>query len=280
VARINLDQKLLDSLDLLETTIEEVPVKDLEIDPRIQRALDRNKILGIDKQFVKSALNVIAVSRRANGQIVVLDGQHRMEVVKKRPDIDTMVCKVYIGATLEQEAALFLTLNNTTKPTAIAKYKVQGTAGDEVVAGINEILAKYGYKVDTNVTSGSVGAVRALERIYRDSVRRGWEPNLLQLTLMVLNRAWGQSYDAVKGIVLEGMAALLDEYPTTLDIDKLIQKMRDYDDPKVAPKRLVTEAQSVAKVDGMRPAMAVSRVLVGIYNKGPGKKLPAWRRNR
>jgi len=45
VARINLDQKLLDSLDLLETTIEEVPVKDLEIDPRIQRALDRNKIL-------------------------------------------------------------------------------------------------------------------------------------------------------------------------------------------------------------------------------------------
>jgi len=102
----------------------------------------------------------------------------------------------------------------------------------------------------------------------------------MQVTIMVLNRAWGMSYEAMKGIVLEGMAALLDEYPTTLDIDKLIQKMRDYDDAKVAPKRLVTEAQSVAKVDGMRPAMAVSRVLVGIYNKGPGKKLPAWRRNR
>lgn len=264
----------------LETTIEEISIFDLEVDPEIQRDLERNKVLTIFKEFVPAAVGVLTVSRRANRQIVILDGQHRHDVLlKKAPEggPDKVTCRVFTGLNKNQEAALFLALNHSTKPSATAKFRIQGTAGDPGTLAIYEILDQYGYTVGTNTTNGTVAAVKTLERIYRLSQKRKWEPNLLLLTLLVLNRAFGKDYDATRGVMLEAVSALLDEYPTNLDIDRLVEKLRSYGTANM----VVTEGYSLAHSLGLRPAMGIAQVIVEkIYNRGPGRKLTQWRRRR
>jgi hypothetical protein len=271
----------LSFLDDLDSTIEFLDVEKLTVDPKVQRPEDLNKIRRIYKRFTPSGVGTLLVSRRADGDQVVLDGQTRLAVLnrKLKEGGPTQVrCEVFDNLTEEQEAALFVTHNDGTKPRATDRFRITGVAGDKTVREILEIVTNHGYKVSTFPADGSIAAVTAMERIYRISVKNKREPNTLELALIVLKRAYGQDYDATRGVVLEGVAAILEEYGSRVDVARLVEKMREI--PERA-KGLLNEAYSWAKIQKMRPTMALAAVLVFKYNEGArgGRKaLPEWRR--
>lgn len=271
----------LDFLDDLKSEIEYLEVDSLSIDPVVQRPEDLNKIRRIFKRFTPSGVGTLLVSRRGDGTHVVLDGQTRLKVLQRklREGGPTHVrCEVFENLSEGQEAALFVTYNDSTKPRATDKFRVSGVAGDETVRGILEIIGNHGYKVSTFPADGNISAVTTMERVYRTSVKNNREPNTLELALIVLKRAYGMSYEATRGVVLEGVAAVLEEYGSRVDISRLVEKLRDVTDKA---RGLENEARSWAKIQNMIPSMALAAVVVFKYNEGTRggrKSLPEWRR--
>lgn len=272
----------LPRLDDVKVRIENIALEDLTVDPKIQRPLDANKVNRIADAFILTGIGVLDVSKRDDGTIVVLDGQHRLEVLRRKSRIgqapEKVQCRVFTGLDRPREAALFLILNNTTKPRAVDKFRVAGTALDPEVLGINQILSDYHFTVGGGVTPGNVSAVATLTRIYRISEAKEKDPNLLRLAVMTVHGAWGNGYDGSRGVILEGIAAMYDEYGDRLDSQDFMSRLASY---KGGPIGLLSDADQWAKIRKMRPAMAVADILVGAYNQGRrSSALPEWRRRR
>lgn len=277
----NLDNTTLDELD---SSIEVIDVNDLEVDPAIQRPLDMNKVRRLFKEFTPVGVGTLAVSRRSKPtRNIVLDGQHRLEVLRLKLQEDgpkAIRCEVFEGLTIEQEAALFLTLNNTTKPRAVDKFRIAVTAGDPTAVAVQKLLDSYGLVLATYPRNGNISAVDVMRRIYVKSEKKGFEPNTLQLTLLTLERAWEGSEYSLKGIMLDAVAAMYDEYGDLLNVQEFISRLRDH-----KPRDLVYDGQHHAAVKKVKPAMGLAEVLVGVYNvdargrRRQGKsRLWDWRR--
>lgn len=279
---INLDLSFLKDA---KSSIYEVPVEELSVDPRIQRPLDLNRVREVFREFTPAGLGVLIVSYRGDGSYVVLDGQHRLEVLRRKLPEGGPVevpCKVFEGLTYEQEALLFLVANNTRKPRAVHKFLIGGEAGDPVVKGIQEIAKSHGYKIDTAVRNGMISAVRALYRIYANSERKreDGEPNTLELVIKTVKSAWGYDKSGTKGIVLDALAAMYEEYGSRLVLGNLVEVLNAYPN---GPDGLVMDGHRWAATRKMRPAMATAQILVDRYNgtfRAKRAQLPEWRKRK
>lgn len=255
-----------------------LPVEHLEYDLRAQRNLVPTKVHQIMKAFRWSAMGVITVSARSGGVYIVIDGQHRVEAARRLDPQSKVLCHVFRGLNLAQEAALFLTLNNTTKPRVGDKFRVRLTAEDPTALEINKIVESRGWELAQYGDDGLITCVATLERIYRLSLAKEAEPNLVDACLLVVTRAWGSNQYGVWGSLLEGIAALFVEHGSRLDIDRLIETLRDI---KKGPEELISEVRHHAEIRRMAVRMAVADIITEKYNRRmKTRKLPDWRKKR
>ena len=96
-------------------TLEWIDVTRLSIDPVYQRTVEGVKskriIAAMQKDWDWSLCQVIVVSRRADGSVYVLDGQHRLTGARQRGDIPHLPCVILSGRDRSNEAATFVALN-------------------------------------------------------------------------------------------------------------------------------------------------------------------------
>lgn len=254
-------------------------VGELTVDPQVQRSrLSEAKVRRIYANFNPDALGVITVSLRKDMSYVVLDGMHRVEAVRRLTDnTGTMSAHVLTGLALAEEAEIFLDLNYSDKPTIIERYRVSVVAKDELNTKINDLVHAYGYTVSNQSANGHINAVNALRYVYELPVNDG-EPNRLQLTLIVVGKAWGNSRHATQAPILVGLGRLFSEYGSQIDLDHLVGKMKGY---RGGPQGLLTAAQGLSTLRRSRVAMGVAEILVEEYNKGKAagskKALAIWR---
>ena len=265
-----------------EYTEEFIRVRDLEVDSRVQRHhLNRPKVQELVRDYNPAALGLVHVSRRATRANIILDGMHRTEATRIITDNEgSMWCRVFTGLTLAQEAQMFLDLNRTSAPSLIDKFNVllsntsdEGFAAQEVA----RIVGEYGWKVARTAGPGNVNAVRVLQLIYNTSVAKERDPNILQLTIMAITSAWGTTDRvAVEGSMLQGVAAIFDEYGSTLDVGRFITVLQEVEG---GPVGLLARATQFASMKKSRRSMAVAELLVEAYNKGLSRRgLSPWRR--
>jgi hypothetical protein len=271
-------------LDKLFRT-EVLPVRELEIDRKVQREIysDR-KVENIMKNFNAAALGVITVSRRNAVTQVIVDGWHRWSAVKILTDNNgEMLCNVFEDLTLEEEAQLFLDLNDGTQPNVMDRFRARLIVGDPVATDIDKVTKYYGWVIQRQGGNGTLQCVQAVERVYRKSAAAGDEPNVLQEVVMVLNRAWGNDKHAGSAVIIEALAAFISEYGSKIDFDRLYRRLGEYPG---GPSSLLNDSQTIAAARRMRVPMAVADQITDNYNRnvsGPGlkaKALPAWRRSR
>jgi hypothetical protein len=259
----NLDLSFLNDLD---SVIEDIDVKDLEIDPAVQRPEDRTKINRLAKNFTPSGLGTITVSRRIKPiRNIVLDGQTRLRVVEKvgaEHGVTSLRTEVFEKLTHAQEAALFVTLNDNTKAKATERFRMAVEAGEPVSVAISGLLSSYGFVLATYPSNKAVSAVDVMRRIYERSERQDLEPNTLQLVLLTIDRAWGGATEyANKGIMMDALAAVYDEYGDQIVVAEFIDRLRDQ-----KPQVLIHDGQQQATYKKVKPTMGLAEVLVGVYN--------------
>jgi hypothetical protein len=266
----------------IKFTEEWILVGDLSIDREVQRTtMDTRKVERIKAHYNPGALGVITVSRRNKVTVVVLDGQHRVQVVKELTDNEgEVLCHVFEGLTLAEEAQMFLDLNAGNQPSLLDKFRVRVTAGDPAAIAITSIVNAYGWTITSSTQNGTLQCVGALEKIYKlsESLEEQLETNLLQSIIMTVTRAWGHSRDGGNAVILQGLAALISENDINLDLKRLESCLKVYPG---GPLGLHTDATQLAALRKAHVSMAIAEQVTEAYNKGrKTKTLRPWGRRK
>jgi hypothetical protein len=132
-------------------TLEWIAVERLAIDESYQRATDgphSRKLIGrISQCWNWHLCQPLVLSRRLDGSLFVIDGQHRLSAAIVRGDIPHLPCVVVSGQSGEDEARTFVQLN--TQRQRLSQSDIFNgllAAGDEVAKRAACLLAETGWR--------------------------------------------------------------------------------------------------------------------------------------
>jgi hypothetical protein len=245
-------------------------VSTLVVDPDVQRGLDIRRVNKIAEALDLDALGVVTVSHRANGNYHIVDGQHRVSAVKLAGgETEKILCRIFSGLSIEDEARLFRLLNNTAKPQALDLFRVRVIEGDPVAVDIDRIISAHGWKVMFSAHGGAFGAVAAAERIHR------LDPAALDKAVATLTRAWGHDDTAtVDGRLVEGVGLVYARYGIAVEASELTDRLAR----SGTPAALLGKARTFRDTIGGTVTRAVAEIVVEMYNvRRKTKALPSWR---
>lgn len=253
-------------------TLKKVKANDLIVDIKVQRDLDQRRVRQMADDLKLEAIGTLCVSRRSDGTLAVIDGGHRRGALIEAGEGDTLVnAEVYSGLTIADEAALFRYRNNTQKVGFLDRFRVRLIEGEKNAVAVETLAKKHGWAVVPSEDSNDpiLLSVKKLEQLH------GLEPDVADLTLEVVTRAWGYNYDAVDYRILDGLFRFLKRYWMDADSDDLIIKLSG-----VSPSTLISRGQGLRESIATSQGMAIAELITELYNKGKkhgGKRLPAWR---
>ena len=143
-----------------------------------QRGVERKRVELIARDFNEYIVNEPKVSFR-NGRYYVMDGQHTIEgcILRNGGKDRPILCKVYTGLTMEQEALLFAEQNGHAAPlSAGIKLRAKVVGGDALSKAFVAATNRVGLSL--NYDSMQLSGVHPMElyRISRDNPAKlpGW----------------------------------------------------------------------------------------------------------
>lgn len=138
-----------------------VRVKDITLDARYQRDLDQKRAASMAKSIDLARIGVPVAVRRKDGKLVVVDGQHRVSALMQAGmGAEQILVEIHEGLTLQEEATLFLKLNDGRKAVgAYDKFRAELVAKDTTALEIERILASVGLRLARAPGSKSICAI-------------------------------------------------------------------------------------------------------------------------
>jgi hypothetical protein len=249
--------------------LEWVPVGKMRVSPRAQRDHSRpgaqEKITEIAANFDPDKFGTLTVNKR-DGHFWVVDGGHRYNALVLIGWEDQQVqCWTYHELTEEQEAALFLDLNDVRPVTALDKFKVAVIAGRDPEVAIDRIVRNLGLTVG-GTTQQSLGCVVGLQKVYRMG------PGVLEGTLRAVRDAYGRPGFSAK--VVEGIGLFVANYDSVYDEERLVSRLSR---KLGGVNGLLGRAEQIRSSHGVSMPHAVAAATVETYNQGRGgDKLTGW----
>ncbi len=176
---------------------EEVAAGLVKFDQAFNRILIMSWVTFLSTNWNPSSLGVIHVSRRSDGSLVGLDGQHRVNAtILARGSSYMMNALVYEGLTPQEEAKMVLILNDQKTFSQYAKYNASITSGEEWAIAIKQVFAQYG-----------MTPPRAIK-----ACKDAWSKGVLEPTISVLHTACGVRSEAYSNAMLKGTARFFERY--------------------------------------------------------------------
>lgn len=245
-----------------DVTVEQHRADTLAFDERVQRAVNQARVRKIAKSLNVAAIGVITVSRRDDGSLTVLDGQHRLLALLENGLGATVVtCHVHHGLGVAGEAELFLLLNNTQGVNPVDSYRIGLTAGDEECVAINKIVEAVDLRVAMQVGPGVISCVATMRTVYRKG-----GPNALAPALCVPLAAWGNEPTSVEGPIVAGLGEVFHRYGEEIDRAALVRKLSKF--PGGAPA-LLGKAKGLHEYrKSVTRGRCVASLILDLYNRG------------
>lgn len=155
-----------------QSQTEWIHIDKLKVDYTYQRnEISIANVNYIAKNWDNGVYTPILVSKRNNGDYVIIDGQHRWLAANKREDMTHLKCEVNTYPSISEEAKAFFNANKMKKTmSAICQYKAILVAGDEIAKKCEEIIDGHGYIVSKRSDRG-FSAVGTLQKIVRQNER-------------------------------------------------------------------------------------------------------------
>lgn len=153
----------------------------LKIDSTYQRSIEngasRALIARIAREWNWDLCQVLVVSRRGDQGLFVVDGQHRLQAAKLRPDIGQLPCVVATYQSAQEEAAIFAKLNRERRPLkALDVFRAAVAGKDQEACAIMSLIHQAGLKLSAGSNNvdqapgavGNIGGIREARRTYGD----------------------------------------------------------------------------------------------------------------
>lgn len=251
-----------------------VKPQELVIDLQVQRNLRQRRVNKIAEDFDPAALGTVVLAERSNGELVVIDGQHRIAAARLAGQEDTPVhAEVHTGLSPQEEAALFRRKNNTEKVGPVDRHRVAVTEGNPLNLAIESVAHAYGFRVSQGTSKDSFAAVAGATRIVATGGERGAE--LLRDTFEVVTKAWPHDRLAVDGRIIEGVAYFLHRHGPLVDKAGLIHKLALYEG---GPSGFIAEMRALVRFRRGKLSDAAAELVTRAYNRGKSTKaLPDWK---
>lgn len=244
--------------------IEEHPASSLYMDERVQRAIRPQHLKSITSKLDLDAVGVIIVSRRPDGKLAVLDGQHRIRaLVDAGMGEWPVACKVFDGLTIPEEAGLFRRYNTTSKTSAIEDLQMAIKEGDAEAVAIDKIAQRNGLRIAYQTGAGVIPCASALRKVFRSGGEMG--PAALGFALHVGVTAWGAHSDSVDGHIVQGLGDLYVRYGEDIDRAALIRKLAKH---QGGARGLIGQARTLAGLMHVSTHRAVAQATLNLYNRG------------
>lgn len=241
------------------SVVTELRADEINVDTEIQRMLERPRVQRMAENLNEDALGIITVSKRADGRLFIVDGQHRLASVILAGGEDLLMrAELFEGLTRAQEAKLFRERNNMRKPNVFDIFRARLVEGDPVALDINRLFEKYGWHLSMGGADGSISAVAAAERIYR------LEALALERALYALTEAWGHKTESTDGRVLEGLGLFFFRYGDAVEVDDLVGKLSAH---AGGPMGVVGKANSIKELTKKPVSRCFAQYVTDLYNK-------------
>lgn len=199
-------------------TLEWRAVGELLIDPVYQRSVETGASQTLIRKIAMfwdwGYCQPLAVSRRPDGALAIVDGQHRACAAKLRGDIPHLPCVITSYSSAGDEAAAFVALNQLRRPlNALDIFRAALAAEDAeakmIAAAIND--AGLRLAAHSNYTAWKPGEIANIGGIQR-AVRGKGEP-AVRVALRALALAWPDQVLQYGGSVFPGFVAVaVDEF--------------------------------------------------------------------
>lgn len=210
-----------------------IPVEMLSIDAEYQRSTDNDAsqrlIKSIAAKFDWRLCSTLTVSRRPDGTMTVIDGQHRTLAVKLRGDIPHLPCCVFSYSGTEEEAKMFIAANRSRKPmNRLDDFHAALVAGDELALQIQRLVKEAGLSVtrNTSSTAWKPGEIAFTASIA--STLRKYGPGIVSAALTDIAEAFPDQKVIHSGSIFLGLVKVLTSPPADFDPDRLFQALLRY----------------------------------------------------
>lgn len=263
--------KLLDKMYSERISLRRLQNVDIEA---YQRDPEKGRIKRIRSGAFWVAFGAPLVSKRADGTLWVIDGQHRVAALRAELGDDyQLLCVVVEGLTREQESRGYDILNNEQKkPSSFNRWKSGRTSGNAEVKGIDEVVASLELEVCRGGKPDCIPAPGSLRTIWRQSKAPG-----LEQVLRVLKAAWYGERECFAAYTINGLSLFLRHYALyRINEERLIERLGS-----TSPRGLKVTGNRM-KQEGLlgtaSMATLCARSILVVYN-GPRKTkdtLPAW----
>ena len=246
---------------MLDRNFRTVKCKDLIVDYTYQRPIEKAKVNKIVKNFDPAQVRPFYVSRRPNGKLYIIDGQHTNAALLQRDAKAVNDAYVYEGLTLEEEADLFYKLNtNAKRLTANQNIKARYVAKDSEVTYYVKLLDQSGIRWAWK--SGGKSAVfdshtRGLG-VLKDYGKDVFLKTLDIMRLLTESRMF-------TGEIFEALAYIVSKCGNSLNVALMARKLNET--PYFETKRTVSGLGALSHGKAKKDAIICAKVLVGIYNK-------------
>ena len=230
-----------------------------------QRAFQRAwaKEIGERLDMAKFGFPVV---NQADGVNWLVDGQHRVFALLHHgttPKCSSIDCEVYTGLNTQEMADVFLSRNRSRPVSAFDRFLVAVTAGYPEESEIFAIVSASDLSVKKDKCDGSVSAVGALLRVYRQA-----GGPVLSRVLRVIRDAYGGTASSFHRVVIEGFALVLVRH-RDLDDATLV---RVFSADKHGTTGLLRRAQDYRERVGRPQPQCFAAAAVDVYNRSSSRK--------
>lgn len=243
---------------------------DVITDHRAQRALDMKRVNGMANDFREESFGVPAVSCRADSSYAVIDGQHRFATMREMGrGMVSVMCQVYTGLTLAEEAQLFRELNDSKQLTAADIFRIAVTEGDPVAVAANQALETFGWTKDPK-RKNSLRALSTLGVLWER------DPATTKSVLRILAQAWGPTPVVGSATALKGLWVVLYRYrdlKPAIDQDRMVLCLAK----QGQAAQFLARARGTAAGRGIAVNDGFADIAVNAYNRTKRTlPLPTW----
>jgi len=256
-----------------------VPVGDLEIDPVVQRALQRRS--PVWKQpwdWNKAEIPTVALR---DDQLVVVEGQNRVMKLREDDPESWIWVVLALSAGREAEAATALGISKGRKPHGpLDRWRLAAEAGERHEVLAEEVLKEYGITLVDGTSRTGINAVTSLSVVIHSRNKTPEQgATLLDQLLNVITVTSGPDADKrLEGSMIRGIASIFETNPDRkIDLRRLSQRMA-----LRTPDKWIALGKDAASVHNEPNAWVfIARELTRAYNKGMKKDGPnhlAWQR--
>lgn len=237
---------------------EVVKIEDLHIDESYQRDLSRDLVERIKREWDTAAAGAIVVSRRTNGDLYIVNGQHRTAAAQEagRGEI---LAQVVEGLDRRGEAELRLMGNTRRTDTAQERFRAQVAAGHKESIAIQQICGEFDTRINPSPDQArGINTVAAVEDLYRID----GQGLALTSVFEVVKDAFGTiGGPQAKVAVLKAVAWFLSKHRHEIDRQRYVERLGSEGVDSIDRK-----ARNYKAASGGALWMNYYRAMIEIYN--------------